>query len=137
MAQAFAYYNYDEGTGHPYTPGVSSPSISSTVNTFSPGYVTPDDHWDNYWRQGQNVLLGWEAGLAGTGNGAKSLGLELANSDAFARCQVQKVFSTVCLREPGNSLDRSRIDNITASFKADNYNMKTVFAETAAYCKGI
>jgi len=138
MAQAFAYYNFDAGSQRiEFTPGVTQPKYHINQNTFKYGFVTPDDHWDNYWRAGQNALLGWDAGLPGSGDGAKSLGIELASSEAFARCQVEKAFRTVCLREPGNSQDRSRINSITASFKADNYNMKTVFAETAAYCKGI
>jgi hypothetical protein len=137
MAQAFAYYNYDEAAGRiRYTAGIVQPKYFINADTFKYGYVTPDDRWDNYWRHGQNALLGWDLGLAGTGNGAKSLGLELASSDAFARCQVKKVFRTVCLREPGNSGDRSQIDAITASFRADNYNMKTAFAEAAVYCMG-
>lgn len=138
MAQAFAYYNFDSGSQRiQFTQGATQPKYHINENTFKYGFVTPDDHWDNYWRSGQNALLGWDGSLPGSGDGAKSLGVELANSEAFARCQVEKVFKTVCLREPGNSLDRSRVDSITASFKADNYNMKTVFAETAAYCKGI
>jgi hypothetical protein len=137
MAQAFAYYDFDETAGRiRYTAGVVQPKYFINADTFKYGYVTPDDRWDNYWRQGQNALLGWDLGMAGTGNGAKSLGLELANSDAFARCQVKKVFRTVCLRDPGNSSDRSRVDAITASFMADNYNMKTAFAEAAVYCMG-
>jgi hypothetical protein len=138
MAQAFAYYNFDSGSQRiQFTQGATQPKYHINENTFKYGFVTPDDHWDNYWRSGQNALLGWDGSLPGSGDGAKSLGVELANSEAFARCQVEKVFKTVCLREPGNSLDHSRVDSITASFKADNYNMKTVFAETAAYCKGI
>ena len=81
-------------------------------------------------------MLGWDPALPGTGNGAKSLGKELANSDAFASCQVKKVFKAVCLRDPGNSTDRNQIDIITADFRADNYNMKTAFAEAAVYCMG-
>lgn len=138
LAQAFAYYNFDTGSqAIEFTPGFTQPKYHINENTFKYGFVTPDDHWDNYWREGQNALLGWDPGLPGSGDGAKSLGMELAGSEAFARCQVEKVFINVCLREPGNSMDRSRVDSITAAFKADNYNMKTVFAETAAYCKGI
>jgi len=137
MAQAFAYYNFDTGTQQlQFTPGSVQPKYLINENTFKYGFVTPDDSWDNYWRAGQNSLLGWDSGFpAGSGSGAQSLGTELANSEAFARCQVTKVFRTVCLREPGNGPDRSTIDSITASFKAD-YNMKSVFAETAVYCKG-
>lgn len=137
MVQAFAYYNYNENTGSiEYTSGNVQPKYTINADTFKFGFVTPDDSWDNYWRAGQNALLGWDPALPGSGSGAKSLGVELANSEAFARCQVKKVFRTVCLREPGNSADRTEVSNITADFKASNYNMKTAFAETAVYCKG-
>ena len=137
LAQAFAYYNFNEASGSiEYTPGVVQPKYHINADTFSEGFVTPDDQWDNYWRNGRNALLGWDTGLPGSGNGAKSLGVELASSEAFARCQATKVFRTVCLREPGNAADRGEIDSITAAFKADNYNMKTAFAEAAAYCMG-
>jgi len=137
MAQAFAYYNFNESSGSiEYTPGVVQPKYRINADTFKHGFVTPDDQWDNYWRNGQNALLGWDGGLPGSGSGARSLGVELAGSEAFARCQVTKVFRNVCLREPGNAADRSQVDSITAAFKADNYNMKTAFAEAAVYCMG-
>ena len=137
MAQAFAYYNFNEGSGRiEYTSGVVQPKYFINGETFSPGYVTPDDHWDNYWRAGQNALLGWDGTLPGSGRGAKSLGVELAGSEAFARCQVTKVFRMVCLREPGDTDDRDQIDDMTVNFTADNYNMKTAFADAAVYCKG-
>lgn len=140
MAQAFAYYEYNETSGGiEYTPGTVQPKYLINSDTFKYGFVTPDDSWDNYWRAGQNALMGWDAGLPGSGNGAKSLGVELANSDAFAQCQVEKVFKTVCLREPGNSADRTEVANITARFKDVgnyNYSMKKVFADTAVYCMG-
>ena len=137
MAQAFAYYNFDEASGSiEYTPGVVQPKYLINADTFKEGFVTPDDQWDNYWRNGQNALLGWDENLTGSGSGAKSLGEELASSEAFARCQATKVFRTVCLREPGNVADRGGVDDITAALTGDNYNMKTAFAEAAAYCMG-
>lgn len=137
LAQGFAYYNFDAASGRlEYTPGVVQPKYHINSDTFKYGYVTPDDRWDNYWRSGQNALLGWDPALPGSGSGAKTLGRELAASDAFARCQVDKAFRTVCLREPGNAADRSQVDTITANFVADNYNMKTAFAEAAVYCMG-
>lgn len=85
---------------------------------------------------GQNTLLGWAPGLPGRGEGAKTLGQELAHSDAFAECQVEKVFRTICFRSPVDGSDRAKRDQIVAAFKGNGYNMKTVFAETAAYCAG-
>lgn len=137
LAQAFAYYNFDPGNGRlVYTPGSVQGKYLINADTFKYGYVTPDDRWDNYWRSGQNSLLGWSDGLTGSGNGARSVGEELASSEAFAQCQVKKVFKAVCLREPGNSGDRDRVNTITLSFMTDNYNLKTAFAEAAVYCMG-
>jgi hypothetical protein len=135
MAQAFAYYNFDAGSGQlQYTPGIVQPKYLINADNFEYGYVTPDDHWDNYWRSGANSLLDWDPGLPGSGSGAKSLGEELAGSRAFAACQVKKAFRTVCLRVPGNAADRGQVDTIVDDFIESNYNMKTVFAEAAVYC---
>jgi hypothetical protein len=137
MAQAFAYYNFDETQGRiVYTAGQVQPKYLINADNFKPGYVTPNDHWDNRWRQGNNQLLGWDISLPGSGDGAKSLGQELASSEAFAKCQAEKVFKNVCLRAPGNSADRSQINSMVASFKSSNYKLKQVFADAAVYCMG-
>lgn len=154
MAQAFAYYNYEydrnadpdgingrlayngAGTIDPDTGSRVQGKYLINADNFKSGYVTTDDRWNNYWRSGPNALLGWDAGLSGSGEGAKSLGQELAGSDAFARCQVKKVFKTVCLRQPTDSNDFSKVDEMVASFKSSNYKMKQIFAEAGAYCMG-
>jgi len=137
MTQAFAYYDYDETAGRLlYTDGVVRPKYFNNKDTFPAGYSTPDDAWDNYWRKGRNLLLGWDDALPGRGAGAKSLGRELAHSDAFASCQVQKVFKNVCFRAPSDAQDRARVQSMTASFKANGYQLKRVFAEAATYCVG-
>jgi hypothetical protein len=136
MAQAFAYYDFDENQQRlVYTAGIPNAKYFLNADNFKPGYITPDDHWDNYWRKGQNRLLGWNSQLPGAGSGAKSLGEELASSDAFASCQVEKVFKAICFRAPGNTADRTEVSRITGLFK-NGYRLKQVFAETAAYCKG-
>jgi hypothetical protein len=137
MAQAFAYYDYDETAGRLlYTPGVVRPKYFHNKDTFPAGFSTPDDNWDNYWRHGRNALLGWDSSLPGKGTGAKSLGRELAHSDAFAACQVQKVFKAVCFRIPSDAQDRTKIQSMTSSFKSSGYQLKRVFAEAATYCMG-
>jgi hypothetical protein len=156
MAGAFAYYEWDYAndktngnlvyTGPPaFTPGVVSGKHLINPDNFEPGYVMSDDSWVNYWRNGQNWLLGWGTAVNPdtkgneTGNGAKALGQELANSDAFARCQVDKVFENVCLRGPTDfhAQDRAVRDGIVADFKTTyNYNMRDVFTDVAAHCKG-
>jgi hypothetical protein len=142
LARAFAYYDFDNGTAEApgtmrlvYTPGAVQPKYFNNATNFAPGFVTPDDAWENRWRKGQNSLLGWNTALPASGTGAKSMGRELANSDAFARCQVEKVFKTVCFRAPGNAADRAQVDTMTTNFK-NGYRLKRVFAESAVYCMG-
>lgn len=139
LAQAFAYYDFDETQSRlVYTQGQVQPKYLINSDNFKPGYITTDDHWENRWRlPGKNTVLGW-AGQDGTirsGNGAKTLGEELANSDAFAECQATKVFKTVCFRSPSDQADRDQITASANGFKSGG-NLKRVFAETAAYCAG-
>lgn len=156
MNQAFAYYDFEydseadpdaeNGQLSYNQAGMVDPDTNSRVKkkyrinagNFKHGFVTTSDRWDNYWREGPNSVLGWDTnslGLPSGGNGAKSMGTELANSEVFASCQVKKVFKTVCLRDPIVS-DLSKVDAMVGSFKANNYNLKQVFAEAADYCKG-
>lgn len=142
---AYAYYNFNTTTQQlDYSPGVVTPKFNINANNFKYGYITTDDSWLNYWRNGQNKLLGWDSGAAldenghAFGNGAKSMGAELANSYAFSQCQVKKVFKTVCFRDSDDyAVDRTEVNNITDDFMNNsNYDLKSVFAKTAAYCKG-
>jgi len=137
LAQAFAFYNFNSTSGRlEYTAGQVQPKYLINSDNFKPGYVTQDDGWSNYWREGANTVLGWSSALPGKGNGAKSMGEELANSDQFARCQVEKVFKTVCLHPPVDAADRAEVDSVISVFRSGGYRMKDVFAQTAAYCKG-
>ncbi len=143
MAQAFAYYNYtytvaSDPNGDAgqivYTAGQVQPKYFINNTNFPQGYVTPDDHWDNRWRQGVNSLLGWDPTQTGSGAGAKSLGQELEGSAAFANCQVSRVFKYVCFRAPSDAPDRSAVATMAASFKSNGYSLRQVFADAAAYC---
>jgi hypothetical protein len=154
LAEAYAYFDYqypedDEEGGQlnyigpgslAYVEGVVQPKYLINSNNFKDGYATFDDSWINYWREGSNSVLGWDTSLpdhggGSNGDGAKSMGVELANSHAFAECQVTKAFESVCLRAPEDSLDRAQINTMTSNFKS-GYNMKQVFAQAAVYCMG-
>lgn len=154
MAQSFAYYDYVyDGDADPEAlsgqidynePGETDAETGTRVKAkyhineanFPFGFVTPDDSWDNYWREGIHSNLGWDSSLAGSGNGAKSMGMEMAHSQAFAQCAVEKVFNLVCLRQPGDESDRTHIQSSLSVFESSGYDLKTVFAESANYCKG-
>ena len=147
MAQAFAYYNFSYpaseigATAWPigqivYTAGQVQPKYSINNTNFPQGFVTPDDSWNNRWRTGPNQVLGWGGPpLTGSGQGAKSLGQELAGSQAFATCQVTRVFKDVCLRAPSSAGDVTAVSSMITSFQT-GYNLRQVFAQSAAYCMG-
>jgi hypothetical protein len=64
------------------------------------------------------------------------MGQELANSEAFAQCQVEKVFKTVCFRAPGNDADRTKVGQLLTIYKNNGHHLKEVFAEAAVRCMG-
>lgn len=154
LAQAFAYYEYefdsnsdptgengqlvynDQGQTNSQTGTRVQSKYHNNNTTFPFGFITTDNKWQNYWRSGVNRKLGWNTGLSGQGEGAKSLGEELSNSHAFAQCQVKKVFENVCLRQPEDQNDINQISATTASFKQNAYQLKRVFAEIGTYCMG-
>jgi len=154
LAQAFAYYNYqydvnadpegERGSIQYHAAGQVDAQTGSRVqgkyrinsNNFPYGFVTDNDDWANYWREGLNKNLGWDTNLPAQGSGAKSMGQELASSQQFAECQVKKVFENVCLRSPQDATDRAELAAITQEFQQSGYQLKQVFADTAAYCKG-
>jgi hypothetical protein len=156
LTKAYAYYDFEfdsaadpdaiNGAIHYNASGVNDATTGTRVekkyvqnsSTFPYGYVTTNDDWQNYWREGINSNLGWRSTPLGngSGSGAKSMGMELAYSQAFASCQVEKVFKHVCLRKPADKDDRSKVDAITANFASSGYQLKQVFIDTADYCKG-
>jgi hypothetical protein len=164
MAQAFAYYDfaYPDEEQFPnleleqrkdlgrivYSDAAVQEKYLINSATFAPGYVTPNDHWSNYWRLGDNSAhIGWRLPATNTGvidlvaneaysegDGAATLGWELANSEAFSWCQVKKVFRAVCLREPMPSAGESAAVNSFVSTFNNSHSIKQVFAEVAGYC---
>jgi len=135
MAGAFAYYEFDlTSNAMIYTPGTVQGKYHINSANFPQGYVTVDDSWINRWRQGPDQVLGWSPSLPGSGNGAKSLGIELESSDAFAACQVQKVFTAVCYRPPTTAADLAQAAQMKSDFKTGNYHLKQMFQEAGVYC---
>ncbi|MDJ0926945.1 MAG: hypothetical protein QNJ73_04760 [Gammaproteobacteria bacterium] len=135
LAGAFAYYDFDEETQQlEYTGGTVQPKYLQDAGTFRFGFVTTSDSWINYWRSGPNSFVGWNG--PGSGMGAKSFGMELAQTRQFAECQVKKAFEKVCHRSPNGAADLQAVSDIANIFEASNRSMQRVFAETAVYCMG-
>ena len=136
MAGAFAFFQWDDTAGRTvFTRNQVQPKYLINANVFPGGYVTVDDRWDNFWREGPRAELGWRAAASG-GFGPKSFGEEIVRSRAFSVCQVEKVFQQVCFKPPQTSDDANEIEHIADDFEAGNYRMKSVFAEVAVYCMG-
>lgn len=135
LAGAFAYYDFNDETNQiVYTNGIVQPKYLRDAGVFRFGHATQNDVWLNYWRVGPNAYIDWRGD--GAGIGAKSLGMELANTRQFAECQVRQVFEKVCFRPPNGAADHQQLVTIATIFENNNYSMKRVFAETATYCMG-
>ena len=136
MAGAFAYFNWDETQQRVvHTPGQVQPKYRINSSVFPYGYITIDNRWDNYWREGAHANLMWRGPNSG-GFGPKTMGEEVAQSRAFSTCQVEKVFQHVCFRPPNDQADSDEVDRITLEFEQSGYSMRQVFAEVAAWCMG-
>jgi len=135
LAGAWAYFDWDEDQERMvHTPGQVQEKYLLNGNIFPAGYITTDNSWINYWREGPNSLLDWR-GASDRGFGAKSLGAEVASTRAFSVCQVEKVFEKVCFRPPKDQDDRDAIELAADNFEQDGiYSMRGVFAEIAEHC---
>ena len=60
----------------------------------------------------------------------------MAESRAFAVCQVEKVFEQVCFRQPRDATEVQLVRDIATDFENSTYRMKTVFARVAVHCMG-
>ena len=137
LAGGFAHYDFDENTQRlVYTDAAVQPKYLNDAGVFPFGFETVNDTWINYWRTGPNEFVGWNAAGGGSGNGARSLGTEFAQTRQFSECQVKRVFEKVCYRAPNGPADQTAVENIATIFESNNRSMQRVFAETAVYCMG-
>jgi len=162
LTGAFAYYEWDNDhltynshIKHDPASGVLHKYLINAGN-FPQGYVTHDESWENYWREGKNAELGWgnstlsnasaqppvidasanpPTGLTNSGNGPTTLGEEVASSKAFGVCQVERVYRDVCKHDP-TDVDSAALKALETSFMTTGFKMKDVFIRTAAMCAG-
>lgn len=133
LAGAFAFFDFrTDRVVH--EPGVVQFKMNQNGGEFPDGWVTTDDSWFNNWTEGPNTRLGWPATPTG-GNGVRSFGQMVANTQQFSTCMATKVFSNVCMRNGSDDADQSVIKKLATDFAADGkFSMKRLFAETAAAC---
>jgi hypothetical protein len=92
-----------------YTPGRVQPKYFNNNTNFAPGFVTPTIIGEPL-AQGPELRAGWDQGLPATASAPSRWARRFGNSTAFAHCQVEKVFKTVCFRAPSNQADRDVVD---------------------------
>ena len=143
MAQAFAYYNFDAPRRRRhqyrllYTPGTVQAEVPHQHRQLPAGFRDPRRQLGQpLARRARTQVLGWDPTLPGSGNGAKSLGQELARSDAFAQCQVQKVFQAVCYRAPASQLTWTRFQHDQVHSRPAATSTSRCSPSAAVYCMG-
>jgi hypothetical protein len=92
------------------------------------GFVTTDDSWVNLLAEHPTIDFGWRGKSHGVG--LKSYARMLADSKAFSRCMVQRVFSAVC-RKSIQSAAAGRLHPLADDFESNRYNLKYLFAKVA------
>lgn len=130
LVGAYAHYRFDfanPGTGLVFERKIQR-KMNQNGEVYPEGYVTTDDSWFNQFTQNQNVQFGWRGELQG--RGIKQFGQMIANSQAFSKCMVKKVFSQVCNRDILPS-ETATVDKLAESFEKGGYKLKALFEETA------
>jgi hypothetical protein len=102
--------------------------MNQNATNFPSGHMVIDDSWVNQATHHQNTSFGWKGPLSG--NGVHSLGVMLANSDAFPQCMAKRVFTEVCRRPPDTS-ESTTIKALGDQFVSDGYNLRILFERAA------
>ncbi len=108
--------------------GVSN-KLNANAEVFPDGYETKDTSWVNQAIRGSNLkYFGWRGAIQGSG--IKSFGTMVSNSRAFSRCMVNKVYSSVCKRNP--TVEESQlIADAADAFENNKYSLKWLFEQIA------
>jgi hypothetical protein len=100
-----------------YTAGQVQPKYHINNTNFPQGFSTPDDSWNNRWRTGPEPGSRLERLAARQRQRRQVLGAGTRGFQAFATCQVTRVFKDVCLRAPNTSADITQINTMVTSFQ--------------------
>ena len=134
MGGAFASFDYSVQNGGSYM--LYSPNaVQFKMNrkpAYTDGYQTTDDSWLNRYNNADNAArFGWKNdGASFSGKGLHSMGVALANSNAFARCMSIRAFTEVCRRPPSASED-AVINALSGNFISGGYKLKNLISAAA------
>jgi hypothetical protein len=141
---AFARYDYSDnfvkyapyfpsGNGRDrmqQSPAGVSRKLNINSDTFSGGFRTTDDSWVNNARGPANAQrFGWR-GVHTSGSGVRQMASAVANSRAFSRCMVKRVYRELC-RRPVASFENAIVENMANSFESNNYSLRGLFEDMA------
>ena len=137
MAQAFAYYNFDETVGPPRLhAGPGAAEVPHQHRQLQAGLRHARRSLGQLLALGPQPLLGWDrrcpaAATARSRWGGSSPTATRSRAARWRRCSA----TCACARRAmGRTATRST--PWSTSFKANGYKLKRVFAEAAVYCKG-
>ncbi|MGE0615080.1 MAG: hypothetical protein AB7P04_05540 [Bacteriovoracia bacterium] len=128
MAGAFAHFDYVDNALAYINSGVAA-KYNQNGEVYPPGYVTSDSSWMNLLDYNTAVDFGWRTEKIG--ESLPEFANMLANSSAFSRCMVKKVYTEVCggtIAEHAPGL----LDPMVKDLEANGYNLKRLFTKTAA-----
>jgi hypothetical protein len=126
------YPNGDENDEDalPQNPMGIAAKYNRNEDVFAGGHVTTDSTWTNFATSPANqALFGWR-GPAESGDGVNSLGVAVANSQAFSKCMVKRVFRELCNRKT-SAFEIPLVEGMSTSFEQGGYNLKSLFEQIA------
>lgn len=137
---AFARYDFDRnyvkhasvhaGNQMGQRPAGISSKMNQNTDTFSAGFETTDESWINNARSpANNQRFGWR-GYVETGVGVQSFGRAVANSRAFSKCMVKRVYRELCKR-PVSTYETQMIESMANTFESAGYDLKSLFENIA------
>ena len=126
MGGAFAKLDFISNTFYLHS-GVS-PKMNQNGDFYEEGFFTTDDSWANLLQEYSGYDFGWRT--KSHGMGVKAFANALANTKAYSRCWVNRVFKEICGRELGQG-DKELWEELTNGFETSGYNLKKLFSSTA------
>jgi hypothetical protein len=127
MGGAFAKFDFVQGVMM-YSKDEVMPKMYQNGHVYPQGYVPTDDSWDNLMNYNPAVDFGWRTSMKG--QGIKAFGEMLANSKAFTKCLVTKMFQEVC-GKPILSAAPELLEPLASRFEEGGYKIKTLVSNIA------
>lgn len=107
-------------------PPFIAQKMNHNESVFPEGRITSDDKWVNNAVNGANeAVFGWSA--TKSGKGIKEFGKLVASSKQFPLCMAQRVFKTVCKREPIDADNAMITDAVKQFTTTKSYSLRYLF----------